>query len=182
MPAVLQQETPHTARHHSVNPDAEMAMDIDDQTHVNPADYPVPNTPPHQGRDQPQLQPQPQELAYMSAKGAAQPADTQSEHQTRRSETADDRDEIIRVLRDEVNTLRRARQPKRTSSGGDSQLMERLSELFERSDSRSAFEHEQRRIQQEKQEVREEEKRLHELAKTHWRDTRRLQGRDNYSE
>ena len=89
MPAVLQQETPHTARHCSINPDAETAMDIDDQTHVNPANYPVPNTPPGQG-DQSQLQPQPQELAYMSAKGAAQPADTQSEHQTRRSETADD--------------------------------------------------------------------------------------------
>lgn len=180
MPAVLQQETPHTIRHHSTNPEDETAMDVDDQTHVNPADYPIPNTPPGQGWDQPQ--PQPQELAYMSAKGAAQPADTQSEHQTSRSESADDRDEIIHVLRDEIDTLRRARQPKRTSSGGDSQLMERLSELFERSDSRSAFEHEQRRIQQEKQEVREEERRLHELAKTHWRDTRRLQGRDNYSE
>lgn len=187
MPAVLQQETPHTIRHHSTNPDTETAMDIDDQTHVNPADYPVPNTPPGQGGDQPQ--PQPQELAYMNAKGAAQPADTQSEHHTRRSETADDRDEIIRILRDEVDTLRRARQPKRTSSGGDSQLIERLSELFERSDSRSAIEHEEKkiqleeqRIQREKQEIREEERRLHELAKTHWRDTRRLQGRDNYSE
>ncbi|ODM16173.1 hypothetical protein SI65_08607 [Aspergillus cristatus] len=137
MPAVLQQETPHTIRHHSTNPDAETAMDIDDQTHVNPADYPVPNTPPGQGEDQPQ--PQPQEFAYMSAKGAAQPADTQSEHQTSRSETADDRDEIIRVLRDEVDTLRRARQPKRTPSGGDSQLIERLSELFERSDSRDNY-------------------------------------------
>ena len=129
MPAVLQQETPHTIRHHSTNPEDETAMDVDDQTHVNPADYPIPNTPPGQGWDQPQ--PQPQELAYMSAKGAAQPADTQSEHQTSRSESADDRDEIIRVLRDEIDTLRRARQPKRTSSGGDSQLMERLSELFE---------------------------------------------------
>lgn len=53
MPVILQQETPHTVRHHYTNLDAEMAMDIDDQAHVNLADYPVPNTPPGQGRGGP---------------------------------------------------------------------------------------------------------------------------------
>ncbi|EYE90379.1 uncharacterized protein EURHEDRAFT_307937 [Aspergillus ruber CBS 135680] len=33
MPVILQQETPHTVRHHYTNLDAEMAMDIDDQAH-----------------------------------------------------------------------------------------------------------------------------------------------------
>lgn len=93
----------------------------------------------------------------MSAKGIAQPADTQSEYpHSRRSETADDRDEIIRILRDEVDTLRRARQAKLTLFGGGSQLIERPSELFERSDSRSAIEHEERRIQLEEQWVQRE--------------------------
>ncbi|ODM17047.1 hypothetical protein SI65_05760 [Aspergillus cristatus] len=162
-------------------------MDIDDQTQhtIEPANYPVPQTPSDQGGDH--NQPQAQEYAHMNAKEHARLAENQPGRQLPRQnqqqfqqihqqafqnphsnhQQQDDRDETIRALREEVEALRQARQPKHMP-GGDNQLIEQLARLFERSDGQSAIDR--------------EEKRLHQLAKTHWRETRRLQGRENYSE
>lgn len=54
------------------------------------------------------------------------------------------------------------------SSTMDSRLVDQLSKLFERSDDQSTLDREERRLTQ--------------LAKTHWRDTKKLHGRDNYSD
>jgi len=82
-------------------------------------------------------QPQPQEHAYMTARGFAPPtSDSIIEHQQShpQPQQKDTQEETIRALRGEVEALHQARQPKHTP-GGNTQLIEQLARLFERSNS-----------------------------------------------
>ena len=183
MAPVTQVPTPQTVQSNS-HQQAD-SMDIDDQTAPTPGEFPIgedtqgerseelPSTPIRRGD---QSSPQPQEQDFQRAKAPERPQASERREQftqERRPAKRSSHELIAELWRrleqkdEEMLELRKA-QMNATTSSIDSRLVDQLSRLFERSDGQSALEREERRLMQ--------------LAQTHWRDTKKLHGRDNYSD
>lgn len=183
MAPVTQVPTPQTV-HYNSHQQAD-SMDIDNQTAPTEGEFPIeedtqgeysgePPTTPIQGGEQ--SSPQPQEQDFQRAKAPERPQASERREQfmqERRPAKKSSHELIAELWRrleqkdEEMLELRKA-QINATTSSIDSRLVDQLSRLFERSDGQSMLEREERRLTQ--------------LAQTHWRDTKKLHGRDNYSD
>lgn len=162
-------------------------MDIDDHTTPTPGDYPVDETTTQGGfpddtpstpiRGRNQSIPQPQEQDFHREKAPERPQASerleQSTQAAQRPAKKSSHELIAELWRrleqkdEEMLELRQAQMTANTSFT-DSRLADQLSKLFEQKDSQSMLDREEQRLRQ--------------LAQTYWRETKKLHGRDNYSD